>query len=444
MRTAAVASLALASCSTLVLAGGGTARVAAGPNFGPARKAIEKSIAAEKLAIEHATNGDASQAEASLTRATTLLDEALRDVRAQPITDTDYTAVRDALKDAQTVDDKALSSGFRYSDDREYVELGISEKRGALEILTRIVEYADKAPVTLKSIADALEKAIAAETEAKQVGTTKASLDASRAMIEQSQAFLRTSADLALQAASKNQISSSDYEQLSREIVEARRSDNNADLDLYAPLGGPPRPSSAVSNLDKGIESKKAALTTLDHAVAHTPTPIGASPLALSPVSAVFVPGDLATRYTVTATDTQPSRTLTYRWVLTLMRVDPVGSSPAGYQSTDPTAANYSSAGFDPTCDNAKLPGGSGDITSTSATYTWSNQANSFEWYHGDAGSYPGSTYGCDHKKMGASGHQGTVTAIVSDGVWICRAKISGSNLTLTAVQGGPATCSRG
>jgi len=145
------------------------------------------------------------------------------------------------------------------------------------------------------------------------------------------------------------------------------------------------------------------------------------------------------------AKDSKRGRKLNYTWTLRLARIDPIGSAPPGYQSTDPKAPMYASAAFDPTCNNAKLPDGRRVAEdATHAVYEWDFQPDVFVWYHGDVGAYPGSTYGCDHTKMGARGHQGTVVVAVSDGTWTCKEKIVGSNLTETIVTGGPATCRRG
>lgn len=163
-------------------------------------------------------------------------------------------------------------------------------------------------------------------------------------------------------------------------------------------------------------------------AAAAVPQSRAATPTHISPIGAVFVPSKLATRYSVTLVGTPPPQ-VTYTWTLTLALVDPAGSpSPA---SPDSHAA------VDPTCDDAELPGGTraGDDR-----FTWTNQSDSFLWFHGDKGSY-GDSYGCDHAKMGPSGHQGIVAVVVRGDGWTCSARIEGSNLSPQPEQGPAPSC---
>lgn len=179
------------------------------------------------------------------------------------------------------------------------------------------------------------------------------------------------------------------------------------------------------------------------------PSKTTAGTLTASSIRAVFVPTELATRYTVTATDTALAAggKVTYRWELDLERVDPADTSPPGYQHTDPTAPNYASAATDPTCNNAKLAGGKQTIIPLSDgknlnDIVWANLENEFTWYHGDKGAYPDDpSYGCDHTKMGPSGHQGVVRVSVTDGTWTCRDAINGSNLSTTPEYSTAPTC---
>lgn len=134
-----------------------------------------------------------------------------------------------------------------------------------------------------------------------------------------------------------------------------------------------------------------------------------ASTVTLSPITATFVQSEFATHYTVTAKD-QTGRPLGYRWVLSLQLVDPAGS-------VNPSTGSH--AAVDPNCNNQ------GKLTST---------ATQFVWRHGD-----GSLGGCDHSKMGPSGHQGKITLSVSDGVWVCTVAYNGTN----DGRGGPASCAR-
>ncbi|MFI5034797.1 MAG: PKD domain-containing protein [Acidimicrobiales bacterium] len=122
------------------------------------------------------------------------------------------------------------------------------------------------------------------------------------------------------------------------------------------------------------------------------------STVALAPITATFVQSQFATHYTVIARDTA-GRPLTYLWTLKLQLVDPAGSS-------NPSTGSL--AAVDPGCNNH------GKLTSVAAQ---------FVWQHGDA-----SLGGCDHSKMGPSGHQGRITLVVSDGAWACTAIYNGTN----------------
>ena len=160
---------------------------------------------------------------------------------------------------------------------------------------------------------------------------------------------------------------------------------------------------------------------------------VGASTLRILRMRSVFVPGELATKYTVDAL-THLGAKVTYDWTLSLGLVDFPGARPPG--SPD------SGAAFDPSCDNALLPGGSlVSFNRRSDTYLWTKLAEEFTWFHGDKGAYPGSSYGCDHHKMGPSGHQGIVSVTVSDGTWSCTATTDGSNLGLLPENGFESPC---
>jgi hypothetical protein len=107
---------------------------------------------------------------------------------------------------------------------------------------------------------------------------------------------------------------------------------------------------------------------------------------------------------------------------LHLTLVDVAGSSPP----SDRTAH----AAIDSACDNTTLAGGKLE----SGKRVWTNQASDFLWFHGDQ-------HGCDHMKMGPSGHQGVVTVTAVSGDWTCTASINGSNLSTRAVPGPTAKC---
>ncbi len=152
-------------------------------------------------------------------------------------------------------------------------------------------------------------------------------------------------------------------------------------------------------------------------------------------LASVFVPKELATKYTVSVVPYGHAKLrLRYEWALALELVDPPGVPLLGNPD--------SGAAFDPTCNNAHLRGGK-PLASTrwAALYVWENLTGEFTWYHGDPGAYPGSNYGCDHHKMGPSGHQGIVSVTISDGIWSCSATLDGSNLGSTPAVGDVSPC---
>lgn len=156
------------------------------------------------------------------------------------------------------------------------------------------------------------------------------------------------------------------------------------------------------------ITAAIVALSSVSFAVSQSSA--AASSVTLSPITATFVQAEFATHYTMHASDTA-GRHLTYSWTLKLMLVDAAGALDA--------ASPGSHAAVDLGCNNH------GKLTSSALT---------FVWQHGDA-----SLGGCDHSKMGPSGHQGRITLVVSDGVWSCTASYNGTN---TGVGGGP-TCAQ-
>lgn len=130
--------------------------------------------------------------------------------------------------------------------------------------------------------------------------------------------------------------------------------------------------------------------------------------VTLSPITALFVQAEYATHFNVHATDTK-GRTLKYNWSLKLQLVDPAKAVNPGTPGSGATV--------DLNCNNQ------GKLSSTTLEFIWK---------HGDA-----SLGGCDHSKMGPSGHQGRITVVVNDGAWACTAIYNGTN---TGVGKG-ATC---
>ena len=132
------------------------------------------------------------------------------------------------------------------------------------------------------------------------------------------------------------------------------------------------------------------------------------SSVTLSRITATFQQSEFATHYTAQGSD-NAKRALTFKWTLKLQLVDKADATNSGTPG--------SKASVDSKCNN------SGRLTSS---------AKEFIWKHGDAG-----LGGCDHSKMGPSGHQGRVTLIVSDGIWSCGAIYGGTN----SGEGTVATC---
>jgi hypothetical protein len=165
------------------------------------------------------------------------------------------------------------------------------------------------------------------------------------------------------------------------------------------------------------------------------PTPT----LQLSPIQSVFLPDKLATEYTVVPSESTKGAKVSTVWTLSLELVDKKGAHPANRPDE--------AADVDLSCDNSVLAGGtkvpeSKQVGIGEAEYEWRNQGDDFIWYHGDKGAYPNApAYGCDHTKMGPSGHEGHVRVVVSDGYWECLAIIDGTNLTPQPVNSGPARC---
>jgi hypothetical protein len=162
--------------------------------------------------------------------------------------------------------------------------------------------------------------------------------------------------------------------------------------------------SRARAKINEAILKKEAALLQLEPKTATAPPPENAAPV-VKPIHAVFDEELRQTNYFANATDADGDK-LTYKWSLDLTKlVDPAGSSPAG--SPDAHAA------LDPTCNQA-------DVAEDNANQVIPDE---FVWQHADP-----PVNQCDHMKMGPSGHQGTVTVVVTDGHWSCEAIYKGTN----------------
>jgi len=250
-------------------------------------------------------------------------------------------------------------------------------------------------------------------------------------VIEPATTDLLTCAAHALNAAAaRNEISADDAKAVDTDITSAAAADDDARHFLAERKG-----KSAITSLEKANDLKDAALFFIEHAAAQPPPP------PITPISAVFVPKKLATKYTIHVSS-NGGGDVTYTWSLSLQQIDPDKSTPSGFQSSNPGAPNYASAGFDPKCNNSLLPGAKlNSAAGSRADYAWSGLSDTFTWYHGDVGSYPGSSYGCDHTKMGVRGHQGVVGVVVKSDHWTCVEGIDGTNLTEKPEQGSKPVC---
>jgi hypothetical protein len=133
----------------------------------------------------------------------------------------------------------------------------------------------------------------------------------------------------------------------------------------------------------------------------------GAAPARITPVQAVSIPSKHATQYQVAPVGTQPGR-IVYDWTLQLVRVDRAAGK------------------IDPRCTNSKF--GAAEEPGN-LVFMWSNVGNRFVWYHGE----------CNHRDVGPSGHQGTVTVVAKGRGWTCTAWFGGTE----AREGPPPTCQR-
>ncbi len=163
----------------------------------------------------------------------------------------------------------------------------------------------------------------------------------------------------------------------------------------------------------------------------------------IDPLIATFDQATFSTQYSVVITgNTQggsmvplPTTNLTVSWSLQLQLVDPSGapdpSTPGSGAAVDVGCTNAGVGTPNPQVDPL-MPGG--------ATATRINDL--FSWFHPDAAdSTPPGKYACNHADQGPSGHQGLVTATVSDGVWQCSASYKGTlSSSATSVSSGMAS----
>ncbi len=142
-----------------------------------------------------------------------------------------------------------------------------------------------------------------------------------------------------------------------------------------------------------------------------------------------------ATDYKVQILHAPKGAKLHYEWFIQLKLINTEGAP-------DPESQG-SGANFDPTCNNAELPGGKvveGKDGQSGVVYSWQGVTD-LVWYHGDVGVYSDRPlYGCDHTRMGPDGHQGIVTLVVDDAnpgatytPWVCQANYYGTNTGIGA-----------
>jgi hypothetical protein len=159
----------------------------------------------------------------------------------------------------------------------------------------------------------------------------------------------------------------------------------------------------------------------------------------IAAVAANFDQATFSTQYTVAITGNTQGSTMaplpgamTVSWRLQLQLVDAAGAP-------NPTNPG-SGAAVDIGCTNAGVGTPNPLVDNLKPTGTTANDV--FSWFHPDAASStPPGKYACNHADEGPSGHQGLITAVVSDGVWQCTATYKGTNTsTATSVTDGTAS----
>ena len=177
----------------------------------------------------------------------------------------------------------------------------------------------------------------------------------------------------------------------------------------------PSRPCAQVVWSRAAGNSRLVAISVVCNPGTGTP-PEGGAPWSINPLTATFVQVEFATHYDVTITGAVPPA-MTVSWSLNLQLVDPPGAP-------DPSTPG-SGAAVDIGCTNAGVgtPNPLVDTLAAGAT------TDDFVWHHPDpADSTPPGMYSCDHADQGPSGHQGLITAVVSDGTWQCTATYKGTH----------------
>jgi hypothetical protein len=138
-------------------------------------------------------------------------------------------------------------------------------------------------------------------------------------------------------------------------------------------------------------------------------------------MEAEFLPQTFQTEYTEIVRNIGPGPSDGHiSWSLKLQLVDRAGAP-------DPTNPG-SGAAVDLGCNNH----GVGIPHPAVFTLTVPMGNYTFHWHHPDAAnSYPHHWYNCNHLEEGPHGHQGLVTAVVSDKYWECTATYKGTNSSI-------------
>src|SRR5579872_876476 len=180
-------------------------------------------------------------------------------------------------------------------------------------------------------------------------------------------------------------------------------------------VAGLSRPRSA--ELLRAVMTAVSAALILAAPVDATSPSSGRTMFSLSALRATAMPGQAATRYSVTVAHVPADDAPTFTWYLHV---------------TGPGVA----------CSDAVLAGGRRLST---AEYVWVNQRSSFVWYTGAAGSYPTDrSYGCDQGDLGRGGYPGTVTLVVENEYQHCSASFAGVAPGAGPRWGPPASCALG
>jgi hypothetical protein len=139
---------------------------------------------------------------------------------------------------------------------------------------------------------------------------------------------------------------------------------------------------------------------------------------SLSPIRAIPVPGQAATRYQASLSGVPAGDAPSARWYIDL--------------KPDPS---------DSPCSD-ELLAGARRLSPT--RYVWANQGDSFLWFHGPVGSYPSDpAYGCDQAKLGRV-YPGTVTVVFENDFQTCKASFSGVPSGRSLEKGPSAVCELG